>query len=241
MDFDGTLAPIIADPSQVRTEPGAAAALTALAQVGARIAVITGREAQTAVRLGGLTSVPGLIVEGLYGAERWQAGTLTTIDAPPALAQIRAVLPSWLRQIDAPAEIWVEDKRLSLVLHTRAAADPAAAERQLLRPASELAANLGLSLRGGRHVLEFRLPGYDKGACLRRLSSELKPSAVLYVGDDLGDVPAFEAVLGLGVPAWSVAVTSAEVPGLAAQAHAQVDGTVGVVALLAALATKYAG
>jgi len=58
------------------------------------------------------------------------------------------------------------------------------------------------------------------------------------IGDDVGDLPAFEAVAqlrGNGTRAWSVAVVSAEVPEVAEVADVAVDGPAGVVALLEAL------
>src|SRR5947209_4848174 len=64
-DFDGTLAPIVVDPQQSRPVDGAIDALAALAAAGARVAVITGRDAGTVVRLGGLDRVPALTVAGL--------------------------------------------------------------------------------------------------------------------------------------------------------------------------------
>ena len=53
VDFDGTLAPIIDNPDQAFAHPEAVAALSRLGHLVGVIAVITGRPAQTAVRLGG--------------------------------------------------------------------------------------------------------------------------------------------------------------------------------------------
>src|SRR5512147_1499375 len=78
LDFDGTLAPIVADPEQARAHPEAVSALAALAPKVASVAVITGRPAGVAVRHAGFAGVPGLehlTVLGHYGAERWDAVT----------------------------------------------------------------------------------------------------------------------------------------------------------------------
>lgn len=86
LDFDGTLAPIVADPEQARAHPDAVPALAALAPKVASVAVVTGRPAGVAVRHGGFAGVPGLdhlVVLGHYGAERWDART-GTVNAPPA-------------------------------------------------------------------------------------------------------------------------------------------------------------
>ncbi|MBV9203807.1 MAG: trehalose-phosphatase, partial [Actinobacteria bacterium] len=81
-DYDGTLAPIVADPGEARPHPGALPALEALARAVGTVAVITGRPAAEAVALGGFADVPGLIVIGHYGWQRWQDGELAAAEAP---------------------------------------------------------------------------------------------------------------------------------------------------------------
>jgi trehalose 6-phosphate phosphatase len=235
-DFDGTLAPIVPHPVDSRPAPGAIEALRRVAERGAQVAVITGRDARTVVELGHLEAVPGLIVEGLYGAEQWRGGELTTPPEPASIRQLRAELPGIVAEGDP--ELWIEDKRLSLVVHARLTADPRAALDAVQDRIAELGVRLDLVVHPGRDVIELRLPGYDKGTALRRLVTELRPASILCLGDDIGDLPAFAVVAELrenGTPAWSVAAVSAEVPEVAAAADVQVDGPAGVVALLTAL------
>jgi trehalose 6-phosphate phosphatase len=238
LDFDGTLAPIVADPQASRPLPGTAGALRALAGRGVRVAVVTGRDAATAVRLSGLQEIPGLVVAGLYGAELWRDGTLQAPPEPAAMAALRARLPD---AVAAAPGLWVEDKRLSLVVHARRAADPAAALAAVTPDVQRLAGELGFETHPGRNVLELRLPGYDKAAAVRRLLGEAGATAVLYVGDDVGDLPAFALVRDLraaGTPAWSVCAASDEAPAVAAAADLTVDGPPGVLSLLQALAAS---
>jgi trehalose 6-phosphate phosphatase len=237
LDFDGTLAPIVADPTTSRPAPGAIGALTELAAAGAHVAVITGRDVRTVLELGSLDAVPDLTVAGVYGAETWRAGELDSPATPPAMRALRERLPGIVAEHTVDPELWVEDKRLSLVVHGRRSADPDAAIAAVRAPVSALAGELGLEIHEGRDVLEVRLPGFDKGAVLRRLAASA--SGVLFAGDDLGDLPAFAAVRDLraaGQPAWGVAATSADVPEVAEAADVRVDGPTGVVALLRELA-----
>jgi trehalose 6-phosphate phosphatase len=239
LDFDGTLAPIVADPATSRPADGAVAAMHALAERGAHLAVVTGRDAETVLALGGFETVPGLVVEGLYGADEWVGGQLTTQPTPEAMTRLASELPAILAQPGADPNLWIENKRLSLVLHARMATDPQAALDQLLDPASELAVRLGLELHPGRGVLEFRLPRFDKARALRRLVTRWSPRTVVYAGDDLGDLPAFELLADLrqrGLETWAVLAASDETPGLGAQPDATVAGPAGMVELLAALA-----
>jgi trehalose 6-phosphate phosphatase len=233
VDFDGTLAPLVPDPHKSRPAAGTIEALTRLAAAGARVAVITGRDAATAVRLGGLDRVPGILVAGLYGLQTWHDGTLDTPEPPDSIQALRERLPAVLAEHDADPDVWIEDKGLSLVVHGRKAADPDAALAPLREPVGTLADELGLELHPGRDVLELRIPGYDKAGVVRRFAEDR--SGVLYLGDDLGDVPAFDQLRRMraqGRHAYGVAVRSSGVAQAAAAADASVAEPADAVALL---------
>ncbi|MCH5674682.1 trehalose-phosphatase [Streptomyces gilvus] len=248
LDFDGTLAPIVADPEQARAHPDAVPALARLAPKVASVAVVTGRPAEVAVRHGGFAGVPGLehlVVLGHYGAERWDAvsGEVTAPAPHPGVAAVRAELPGVLERAGAGQGqgIWIEEKGRALAVHTRRASDPQAAFEALREPLTGLAARHGLIVEPGRLVLELRPPGMDKGVALGEYVREISAEAVLYGGDDLGDLPAFGAVEKLrsdGVPGLLVCSGSDEVTELRQRADLVVDGPAGVVQLLSALAAQ---
>ncbi len=243
LDYDGTLAPIVSDPMAARPHPAAAAALRRLASLAGTLAVITGRPAAEAVALGRLDQIPGLIVLGHYGRQRWEAGTLTAPPAPPGVAAARRELPAVLAAAGAPEGTWTEDKGDALAVHTRPAADPERALERLRGPLAELAGRTGLAVQPGRMVIELRPPGGDKGVALKDLRAEHESQAVLYCGDDLGDEPAFRAVAELradGIPGLAVCSGSQEVTALAELADLVVDGPDGVAALLDSLAAAMA-
>jgi trehalose 6-phosphate phosphatase len=234
-DYDGTLAPIVADPALARPEPGAVPALVRLAGLVGQVAVLTGRPAGEAVRLGGLDRVPGLVVLGLYGRQRWVGGELTDPGPPIGLAAAEVAA----RELVAGAGdgVRLELKGGSFAVHTRQAADPAAELARLREPLQTVAAAHGLVAEPGRFVLELRAPGSDKGTALAGLAGAAR--SVLFVGDDVGDLPAFAAVRTLaaaGTPSWSVASASAEAPEVSAAADLVVAGPAGVVQLLSDLA-----
>ncbi len=237
-DFDGTLAPIVPDPAHASAVPGIAATLARLAVAVGTVAIVTGRPAAEAVALGGFADVPGLIVLGHYGAERWQAGVLASRPAPDGVAAVRAALPGLLAAAGAPAGTRVEDKGTALAVHTRQATDPEAALLLLRQPLATLAAANGLTVEPGRLVLELRPHGTDKGVALRTLIAERRSRAVLFCGDDLGDLAAFAVIRALradGIPGCAIASGSQEAARVAEAADLVVDGPSGVAALLAAL------
>ena len=237
-DFDGTLSPIVADPGAAHAHPGAIAALRRLAAPIGTLAVITGRPVAQAVQLGGLTSVPGIIVLGHYGWERWEDGQVTSPPSPPGVTAARAELPALLAAADAPEGVWAEDKGHALAVHTRRAADPDAALAGLRGPLEALAARTGLALEPGRRVIELRPPGMDKGVALTELARQRGARSILFFGDDLGDLAAFAAVRALradGIPGANIVSAAPESELPPDEGDFVVDGPDGVAEFLNAL------
>ena len=234
LDYDGTLAPVVERPEDAVPAAGAAEVLEALAARLGRVALVTGRPAEVVVALAGLHALPGLVVQGQYGLERWEQGRTRRPDPLPGVARLRDQLPALVEAEGAS----LEDKGLSLVVHTRRAPDPAGALERLRPELAALAAEHGLEAHPGRLVVELRPPGQDKAGALRALCDPA-PSAVVFAGDDVGDLPAFDAVEQLraeGVPGLLVCSASDEgPPALRQRADVVVDGPDGVVQLLRAL------
>lgn len=243
LDFDGTLAPIVADPARAEIHPDGVATLTELAAHVRCVAVVTGRPARQVVALGQLDAVaaalpPGsrLLVRGQYGHERWDSdtGTVTSPEAPAGLSAFRRELPGLLAQLSA-ADAHVEDKGLAVAVHTRRMADPAGAFARLEPELADAAERHGLALEPGRLVLEVRAPGMHKGHALREVVAEVDAGGLVFAGDDLGDLEAFEAGRALraqGLPVLLVCSGSAEETALADVADVVVDGPAGVLSLL---------
>lgn len=243
-DFDGTLSPIVDDPKRAYAQPGIVVALARLASRVGQLAIVTGRPATTAVALAALDDVPGLdsmVILGQYGLERWEAstGVVVTVPPPPGLETVRAEIADVIAEAGV-ADAVVEDKGLALAVHVRRSASPAAAYQALLGPLLALAARTGLVAEPGRLVIELRPEGMDKGKALRSLATECGATTVMFTGDDLGDLAAFDAV-----DAWRadggagllVCSGSEEVDALASRADLIVDGPPGVLAMIDALAS----
>lgn len=236
LDFDGTLSELVPDPTQARPVAGAVEALVGLAGRGARIAIVTGRDARTVLALGDLARIPDVVVSGLHGAETWQAGRLQTRDEPAGLAELRNLLPPLL-----PDDVWLEDKRLSLVLHVRRAKSPESRLVELNRRVPDLVAAHGLEAHPGKQVIEIRIPGLSKATALADLLTDSTPAA-LFGGDDLGDLPGVGAVRAwaerTGRPSLTVAVGAAA--ELRAVTDLQLDGPADLAALLTDLLERSA-
>jgi trehalose 6-phosphate phosphatase len=253
-DFDGTLSPIVDDPERARIHPDAGEVLVGLADVVRAVAVVTGRPARQAIDLGDLDEVGDavagkgkeLYLFGQYGNERWSTRDRRVVSPrPPAgLSSFLRELPRVLREAGA-ADAYVEDKGLARAVHTRRLPEPEAAYARLLPPLQDLAARCGLAVEPGRQVIEVRAPGMHKGKAVEVLAEESGAGALLFAGDDLGDVEAFKAVRRLGdersMPTLLVCSASGEQAALEELADVVVHGPDGVLALLRRITAEAAG
>jgi trehalose 6-phosphate phosphatase len=243
LDFDGTLAPIVDDPERAYADRAAVTALGRLAERVRAVVIITGRPVRTAVRLGGFDSVPGLggmVVLGQYGVERWNADGDNYVlpPEPPEIVVVADELPGLLAELGL-GEARIEHKGRAIGVHTRTLPDPEAAFARLAEPVRALAESHGLRIEPGKQVWEIRAHGVDKGAALRSFVSEVGARQVIFAGDDLGDLPAFEAVRQLrdeGIEGLLVCSASYEEDALVKICDVILDGPTGVAAWLTTLA-----
>ncbi|MDR7251863.1 trehalose 6-phosphate phosphatase [Nocardioides sp. BE266] len=247
LDFDGTLSPVVDDPEAARLHPGAPGVLLELAEVVRAVAVITGRPARQAIAMGDLDALGNamldrgaeLFVFGQYGNERWSSTEQRILSPrPPAgLASFERELPGVLRRADA-AEAYIEEKGLAVAVHTRRMDDPTGAFERIVAPLTTLAERHHLTIEPGRNVVEIRSGDMHKGQAVRTFVAEQQAKGIVFGGDDLGDIEAFEAVRDLreeGLPGLVICSASTEQPDLVDLADLVVDGPAGVVDVLGSL------
>ena len=218
-DFDGTLSEIVEHPEDARPLEGVVEVLGQLADAYGRVAVISGRPVEFLA-----AHLPGpLLLSGLYGLQVVQAGE--RVDHPAAL-EWGAAIDDVARTAAAtgPAGMWVESKGLSLTLHYRSRPE---VEDDVRAWATEQAVRTGLELRRAKMSVELHPPiEADKGTAVDGMAEGLE--AMVFLGDDVGDLPAFEALARLradGMYTVRLAVRSGEAPAeLLDQADAVLDG-----------------
>lgn len=191
-NFDGTLAPLVAEPEAAEL-PGSTG--TVLAQLASQrpCIVISGRKrADVMHRLRGIAIME---VVGNHGSEPW-------LEPAPLNAAVARWLPFLDQQLGGIPGVLIEDKGCSLSIHYRRAPS----RHTVLGIALDAARQLGIErIVHGKYVLSL-LPADAllKGAGLCRAMSALKKACALYVGDDETDedvfkMPASAGVLGIRV------------------------------------------
>jgi trehalose 6-phosphate phosphatase len=201
-DFDGTLSDIVNDPDAATLVAGAAEALRKL---GAQcpVAVLSGRDLADVTNH---VELPGIWYAGSHGFELTAPdGSHHQNDAAAAAVPVLEDAAAELREQLGPIPgVVVEHKRFGVAVHYRNAArdrvgEVAAAVRAAGRRDE-------LRVTTGREVIELRPDiDWDKGKTLRWVMDHLRhadggPLVPMYLGDDITDEDAFDAVREDGVP-----------------------------------------
>lgn len=230
LDFDGTLAPIVDDPAGAMPLPGVPEVLSELADTYAIVGVVSGRPLSFLQQ-----HLPaGVTLVGLYGLEEASHGEIVVHpDAEHWRVVIDDVAAAAVAEL--PVEVGIEHKGLSLTLHVRQHPDLAAVVADWSTAAGE---RTGLHVRRARMSAELHPPvAADKGTVVAGLVAGL--AAACFIGDDVGDIPAFDALDAFaadgGVAVRLVVESTETAPELARRADAFLADPSAVLAVLQAL------
>ncbi len=192
-DFDGVLAPIVADPTTSVMGSEVGVTLGRLASSLGFVAVISGRPLAF---LRERVQVPGIPLLGSYGIERFRDGQCYMApEAQEWLGTARDAGDQLMKHFANWPGVRIEEKAVSVAAHWRQADDQAAASAEIRLVTADIAATTGLRVDFGKLVAELRPPiDVDKGSAVADLLAQEKPKVIAYAGDDLGDIPALEKV-----------------------------------------------
>ncbi|WP_038554390.1 trehalose-phosphatase [Nocardia nova] len=198
LDFDGTISDIVPDPGAAVPIAGVRRTLARLA-AQCPVAVISGRGLDDLrTRVG----VDGIWYAGSHGFELLAPdGTRHTHDAgpesEPALVRAAAELARRLGRIPG---ILIEPKAFAVAVHHRRVAVDAITT--VVSTVHDIAREQGLRVTAGRKVTELRPDvDWDKGRALQWVLNMVGHHTVpVYLGDDLTDEDAFDAVEVTGIP-----------------------------------------
>ncbi|HEY8211932.1 MAG TPA: trehalose-phosphatase [Myxococcaceae bacterium] len=206
LDFDGTLAPIVARPAQARMWPSTRRLLARAAGLYP-VAVISGRSmADVAARVRG---IPLQAVVGNHGLE--------PAAAPGIFERVTQRWRTLLEElVGAHPGTELEDKRYSLALHYRRSR----ARKRVLQDLERVLPLLGpVRVIAGKQVVNFLPPDAPhKGLALERIRRRLGCDTAIYVGDDETDEDVFSMevpgrLLGIRVGARAGSAAPFSIPG----------------------------
>ena len=201
LDYDGTLSPIVSDPAAARLVDGAAEALELVA-AACPVAILSGRDlADVRDRVG----IPGALVRRQPRVRADGTGRHLSLQRSGrrVRARPRASGRGVARLPGAIPGVRVEHKRFAVAVHYREVAPERVGE--IVATTHKLGARDGLRVTSGRMLVELRPDiDWDKGTTLAWIRDRIDASGSLlpiYIGDDLTDEDAFDAVRfdGIGI------------------------------------------
>lgn len=212
LDYDGTLTGLVNDPRDSLLSDAMQRLLGRLRNY-AQIAVISGRHLPELKTLLGDVEIDFLI--GNHGldhgdashpellrAQDWVAQWLTQLQAQPLEDAKDGMARYWNAGVINVPGVWIEDKRYTLTLHYRSAANPDQAMAAIGAALSRLhpAPHIG----GGKMVFNlFPSTEVNKGSALLRLMAEQGFDNAIFFGDDDTDEDVFRLehpnILGIRV------------------------------------------
>jgi trehalose-phosphatase len=201
-DFDGTLVPIQKDPTKCVLSPGMKNQLKAISMSGkACIAILTGRIVSD---IRDRVSIQDVYYGGNHGIEI--SGPRVNYTHPEALSG-KHIIDKVCREIEKEVGhiegALVEKKEFGFTLHYRMAnkEDKALIQKAFHRIIAENSDAQRVTVIRGKKVLELA-PNilWDKGkAALFLLQKQKRDFLPIYVGDDLTDETAFQALREVGM------------------------------------------
>lgn len=202
LDYDGTLAPFRMEPHRARPYPGVCELLAEIMAMDdrTRVVIISGRWVRDLIPLLGLEKLPE--IWGSHGRERLRPdGGYEFAEIPPAAMHALLKVDAWetaLRQAGGR----IERKPASLAIHWRGlpAARIERLRTQILSHWADLERRAGLDLRQFDGGIEVVVRGCSKATAVETLLAETGAGTIAaYLGDDLTDEDALNAIRGRGL------------------------------------------
>ncbi|MEZ6243612.1 MAG: trehalose-phosphatase [Phycisphaerales bacterium] len=191
-DYDGTLSPIVENPSDATPVRESLVALRALASLPhTHVAIISGRALS---ELGRMTGSPdGILLVGSHGSE-------FEPDFARSLPEdVRLLRDKVGRELEKIAQLGpgleLEHKPAGVALHFRKASREDAAKACALVESGPATLE-GVSIKHGKEVVELSVVKTSKGAALATIRQRVGAGVVVFIGDDVTDEDAFVTLGG---------------------------------------------
>lgn len=202
LDYDGTLAPFSENPKQAYPYPGVCKKLKQIMTSNiTKVVILSGRDLEQLKKLLPIDPLPELW--GSHGGERLLAN-----ESNPSIKKIdkkikNLLCKSALEAKSLAPDLYCEIKPLSVALHWRGKDDSAAAQEQsfcVRKRWEKIIEGHALEIHEFDGGIELRIQGINKAEAVKVLL-KMTPSETIiaYLGDDLTDEEAFQAIGSRGL------------------------------------------
>ena len=191
-DIDGTISKIVLDPYEAIITQIMRATLKKLVNKFQLVGIVTGRNVKNAKEM---LEVNGLLYIGSHGLEYLMDDE---IHIEPEVKEYLPLIQKIAQNIQNEEDLYniknilFQEKGLCFTVHYRKCEDPEETHRKILEVINEMEGIEKFKITEGRKVVEIRpKSGHDKGTILEKLIFENEIEKIIYLGDDVTDVDAF--------------------------------------------------
>jgi trehalose 6-phosphate phosphatase len=191
-DMDGTISPIPHDFLRKTIPPPTLPQLTELVSRMDLLAIVSGR---TSEAIKNLVNIDGIKYIGHYGMEQWENDRAILHPDAGAYAPAMRAVADELEALRSIHGILIQDKGATISVHYHLCLRPEAAKQQILNLLMKSPQIKNLLIMDEKTNIGI-VPRVDinKGTAVTTLIRQYHLGAAIYLGDDIGDIPAFQAV-----------------------------------------------
>lgn len=188
LDFDGTLAPLVDDPTHSRMIPEARKALEALDVIpGVTIALVTGRAIESITVVG--EPLPNWYLVGSHGIEFVAPSDRATYSTPRLVPD--ELIHGFEQIVGQHPGSRIEVKPFGVALHTRGVPEPIATSAEAAAHSFCEGWGEAIVVRLGHGIVECTVKDATKGDGIALVRAAVAPDAVFFAGDDFTDEDGF--------------------------------------------------
>jgi trehalose 6-phosphate phosphatase len=191
-DMDGTISPIPHDFLRKTIPPPTLPQLTELVSRVDVLAIVSGR---TSEGIKNLVNIEGIKYIGHYGMEQWDNDRAILHPDTGVYVPVMRTIAKELEALRTIQGILIQDKGATISVHYHLCLQPEAAKQQILDLLTKLPQIKNMLIMDEKTNIGI-VPRVDinKGTAVTTLIRQYDLEAAIYLGDDIGDLPAFRAV-----------------------------------------------
>ena len=214
-DVDGTISNTTLTPEQATVTPLCREYLSILCSKLPLVAAISGRSVLDVKKMVGIEQMAYI---GNHGMERWKQGRSELVQGLEGFPELIKSLTEYLSCHISINGVKVENKGITATIHYRQTTSPETSQYKIMQTLEQLPQTEKLRIMQGKMSINLLPPmKINKGTAVLDLIGKHKSRGGIYLGDEITDLDAFEAIhsasRGSDFRGLSIGVVSQEMPG----------------------------